>query len=69
VEREVIDTFLKENNNIPYFEGSAKENINIFETIQFLIKQVVTKLPKVNPSDQITIDKDNKKGSKGDGCC
>ncbi len=67
VEKEVIDSFTKEN-NIPYFEGSAKDDINVSESIRTLIKTILLNMPKPVNDDTIVVD-DKKRDKCKEGCC
>jgi small GTP-binding protein len=67
VEKEVIESFTQEN-NIPYFEGSAKDDINVSESIRTLIKTILQNMPKPEINDTILID-DKKKDKYKEGCC
>ena len=70
IEKETIEKFANDN-NIPYFEGSAKENININECIGSLIKIILDSLPKPDGDQTILLKKQRmaKEKEKSDGCC
>ena len=63
VNKNIVDNFIKES-KIEYFEGSAKDNINISESFVCLIKKIVaeSEIPKKNsfPLQPTNLRKKNK---------
>ena len=68
VKQDEIDNFIKENNNMPYFEVSAKNNINIKESFhnvaEFLYDKFQEKNQDIENLKKEKITKENNKTNK-----
>ena len=70
IDKETAQKFANEN-KIDYFEGSAKENININESITYLIRKILENTPPpVEDNNQTILPKKKKKEKESNtGCC
>ena len=56
-------------NNLPIFEASAKESINVEESFKFLIEKINEHIEEFNNTTQTTTQLNNKSKPQKKGCC
>ena len=61
---------LAKSNNLPIFEASAKDNINVEESFKYLIEKINQNISNISvqTTTKLNIDNKNKKQEKK-GCC
>lgn len=68
--REEMDQICKENNYISFFETSAKNRINVDESINFIIKYIIEhNIEPYIPDDPTIVSLSNEKVEKESNCC
>ena len=61
---------LAKNNNLPIFEASAKDNINVEESFKYLIEEINKKISHFTVQTTTKLNNDNKNiKQEKKGCC
>ena len=61
---------LAKSNNLPIFEASAKDNINVEESFKYLIEEINQNISNISVQTTTKLNKDNKnKKQEKKGCC